>query len=102
MLVRPERSYETCGTMSPNQTLVDNALSVKSGVLAINSLATNTEQNEQTGLCYLVKSISGLYRNPVAHDPRLKRDVAEEELLEALTLISYVHRRLDDAHTRNA
>lgn len=97
-----DRLREATSTDLDGAALVDNALSVKHGVLAINSLATSTERNEQTGLCNLVKSISGMYRNPVAHDPRLKRDVAEEELLEALTLISYVHRRLDDAHTRSA
>jgi hypothetical protein len=40
-----------------------------------------------------------MYRNPVAHDPRLKRGIDDVELLEALTTISMVHRRLDDAAT---
>lgn len=80
--------------------LADAALSTKSGILAINSLNTETEQNEQNGLCNLVKSIGGLYRNPTAHDPRLNRIVTETELYEALSLLSYVHRRLDDATLR--
>jgi hypothetical protein len=40
-----------------------------------------------------------MFRNPVAHDPRLKRTVADDELLELLTTLSMIHRRLDDART---
>lgn len=38
----------------------------------------------------------GLYRNPMAHDPRLKRSITDDELLEVLNLVSMVHRRLDE------
>lgn len=79
-------------------TLVDAALSLgKSGTpaLAINSLSTQTEKDEQAGLANLVKGLGGLYRNPTAHDPRLNRSVSDEELLEVLTMVSMVHRRLD-------
>lgn len=34
---------------------------------------------------------------PTAHDPRLPRTISEEELLEVLTIVSMVHRRLDGA-----
>jgi uncharacterized protein (TIGR02391 family) len=78
--------------------LVDAALALgKSGVpmLAINSLRTQTEKDEQTGLANLVKGLNGLYRNPTAHDPRLNRTITEAELLDVLTTVSMVHRRLD-------
>lgn len=78
--------------------LVDAALALgKSGVpmLAINSLRTQTEKDEQTGLANLVKGLNGLYRNPTAHDPRLNRTITEAELLDVLTMVSMVHRRLD-------
>lgn len=39
----------------------------------------------------------GLYRNPTAHDPKLHRDVTDTELVDALTAMSMVHQRLDDA-----
>ena len=69
----------------------------KSGVprLAINSLMTVTERDEQTGLANLVKGLHNLYRNPTAHDPRLNRTITGDELLEVLTVVSMVHRRLD-------
>lgn len=84
--------------------LVDAALALgRSGVpmLAINSLRTQTEKDEQTGLANLVKGLNGLYRNPTAHDPRLRRTISDDELLEVLTMVSMVHRRLDGASASN-
>ncbi|MCY3863275.1 MAG: hypothetical protein OXG67_15115 [bacterium] len=37
------------------------------------------------------------YRNPTAHDPKLHRDVTDTELVDALTAMSMVYQRLDDA-----
>ncbi|MEV5485666.1 TIGR02391 family protein [Streptomyces sioyaensis] len=42
--------------------------------------------------------MSHVPRNPTAHEPRLHRTVTDEELLELLTTLSMVHRRLDGAH----
>ncbi|MNJ02096.1 hypothetical protein D3C73_1619380 [compost metagenome] len=42
-----------------------------------------------------MKGLNGLYRNPTAHDPRLNRTITEAELLDVLTMVSMVHRRLD-------
>ena len=39
----------------------------------------------------------GTFRNVPAHAPRLKWAVDEREALDALTIISYAHRRLDEA-----
>ena len=80
--------------------LVDGALGPgKSGqpVLAINSLDTQTEQDEQKGLANLIKGVNSMFRNPVAHDPRIRRTVTDQELLECLTTLSMIHRRLDGA-----
>lgn len=93
-----DRLRTMTGVSGDGATLVDAALSLgKSGTpaLAINSLSTQTEKDEQTGLANLVKGLGGLYRNPTAHDPRLNRSVSDEELLEVLTMVSMVHRRLD-------
>ncbi|MBN6750020.1 TIGR02391 family protein [Micrococcus luteus] len=80
--------------------LVDATLALgKTGVpaLAINSLRTQTQRDEQSGFANLIKGLGSLYRNPTAHDPRLHRAITEEELLEVLTMVSMVHRRLDEA-----
>jgi uncharacterized protein (TIGR02391 family) len=66
-------------------------------VLAINELRTETERDEQTGFLNLVKGLFGLYRNPVAHDPRARRVASDDELLELMTMLSMLHRRMDSA-----
>lgn len=99
-----DKLRERTGLSGDGAPLVDSALALgKSGspLLAINRLATQTERDEQTGLANLIKGLSGMFRNPVAHDPRLKRTVTEDELLELLTMLSMVHRRLDDAIAHN-
>ncbi|MER5418060.1 TIGR02391 family protein [Streptomyces virginiae] len=65
--------------------------------VAINTFTTKTEEDEQKGFAALIKALGSMYRNPTAHDPRLHRPVSDEELLELLTTLSMVHRRLDSA-----
>jgi uncharacterized protein (TIGR02391 family) len=60
------------GLTGDGAQLVDRALGLgQSGVpvLAINSLSTDTDKDEQKGLANLIKGLSGMFRNPVAHDP---------------------------------
>lgn len=95
-----DRLRRLTGATRDGARLVDDALALgKSGLpgLAINSLETQSEKDEQTGLANVVKGLNGLYRNPTAHDPRMKRSIDQEELLEVLTMVSMVHRRLDGA-----
>lgn len=92
------------GASGDGAALVDATLALgKSGVpmLAINLLRTQTEKDEQTGLANLVKGLNGLYRNPTAHDPRMSRTISDDELLEVLTMVSMVHRRLDGVSAPN-
>jgi uncharacterized protein (TIGR02391 family) len=88
------------GLTGDGAVLVDAALALgRSGTprLAINTLASHTDRDEQTGFANLIKGLSGMFRNPVAHDPRLNRTVTDDELLELLTTLSMIHRRLDAA-----
>lgn len=95
-----DRMRNDSGMNGDGASLVDGALALgKTGtpLLAINSLQTQTDRDEQTGFASLIKGLGGLYRNPTAHDPRLNRTISDDELLELLTLVSMVHRRLDGA-----
>ena len=92
----PDRIRACTGLTLDGADIVDATLTNSSGpVLAINAGLTRTDRSEQSGIANLVKGLLGLYRNPTAHDPRLHRAVTDEELLEALTAMSMVHRRLD-------
>ncbi|MFF0754555.1 TIGR02391 family protein [Streptomyces sp. NPDC004267] len=65
--------------------------------VAINTGTTPTEKDEQKGFASLIRGLGSMYRNPAAHDPRIHRPVTDDELLELLTTLSMVHRRLDHA-----
>lgn len=40
----------------------------------------------------------GKVRNPLAHEPKMEWNVSEQDALDILTTISFVHRKLDRAH----
>lgn len=68
-------------------------------VLALNSLQTETERSEQRGLTSLFVGMFGTFRNTTAHGPKVSWPVTEQDALDLLTLVSFLHRRLDDAKT---
>ena len=65
--------------------------------LRINDYVDDSDRSEQRGFLNLLKGVHGTYRNPLAHTAKLRRSVSDVELLEALTTISMVQRRLDGA-----
>ena len=78
--------------------LIDKTLGVKKPILIINNLETETEISEQKGFANLLKGVFGVFRNVTAHEPRIKWEINEQDALDLLTLVSYIHRRLDNAH----
>jgi uncharacterized protein (TIGR02391 family) len=46
----------------------------------------------------LVKGLYGTIRNPLAHNPKAEWGMTEQDALDILTMISLVHRKLDQAH----
>lgn len=92
-----ERIRQDSGLDADGSKLVDRAFSTSSPMLAFNSLRTETERNEQTGLANIMRGIFSAFRNPAAHEPRLTWDVGEQDTLDLLQTLSLVHRRLDGA-----
>ena len=85
------------GLIDDGAALIDRAFSIKSPWLAINSLRTRSEEDEHTGFANLLKGVFGTFRNPHAHAPRIAWPITEQDALDLLTLVSYLHRRLDSA-----
>ena len=81
--------------------LVDDVFGFRKKIprLTLSRLETDSEKSEQTGLMNLIKGLYGLYRNPLAHTPRKKREedrpVSEAELVALLISVSLVHHHLD-------
>ncbi|MBL8880484.1 MAG: TIGR02391 family protein [Phycisphaerales bacterium] len=65
--------------------------------LAFNTLQTETEQSEHSGMMNLMKGMFGAFRNVMAHAPKVSWPIKEEDALDLLTIASFLHRRLDTA-----
>jgi uncharacterized protein (TIGR02391 family) len=75
--------------------LVDTAFRLNQPLLALNSLRTDSEQSEQKGFANMLKGVFGMFRNPTAHDPRIRRSYSEPDAIDLLTHVSFLHRQID-------
>jgi uncharacterized protein (TIGR02391 family) len=85
------------GSAEDGAGLVDRALCGNGPKLAINALRTESERSEQTGFANLLKGTYGMFRNPAAHEARIKWAMSKEDAEDLLSLASLIHRRLDAA-----
>ncbi len=92
-----ERIRSLSNEVSDGSELIDACFGVSGGlpVLAFNSLRTETEKSEQRGLINLLKGMFGTFRNPTSHAPKISWPMDEADALDLLSLVSYLHRRLD-------
>ena len=86
------------GLGDDGSTLVDRALSGSLPMLAINPLATESQKMEQKGFANLLRGAFGTFRNPTAHEARIHWSMTKEDAEDLLSLVSFIHRRLDTAH----
>lgn len=90
-----ERIRNYSGLAGDGAELVNSAFSTKSPILAINSLNTETEVGEQKGFANILVGLFGAVRNPTAHAPKITWPMSEQDALDVLSLVSFVHRKLD-------
>jgi uncharacterized protein (TIGR02391 family) len=70
-------------------------------VVAINECETESDIAEQKGIGNLLRGAYGAWRNPTAHGLRATYDLQEQDVLDALTTVSFLHCRLDSAINTN-
>lgn len=75
--------------------LYDKAFSTSSPYLILNNLQTESEKNQQKGLCLMLKGINSMVRNVTAHTPKIKWIIDEDEAVDILMTISFLHKNLD-------
>lgn len=95
-----EKLREKTGLKGDGATLVDAVLGGDWPLLAINSLANDSDWSEQRGFVNIVKGVFGMFRNPTAHAPKIRWAVNRYDAEEALTLLSMIHKRIDMADKR--
>ena len=91
-----QRIRDMSGIQADGAALVDRVFSIERPVLAINSLQTETEKSEHKGFASLLKGCFAAARNPLAHEPKVLWQ-GEDDAADYLSLISLLHRKLDDS-----
>lgn len=89
------RIREMSGSDGDGAELVDRAFAGENPTLRFNALRTKTEWSEHRGFTALLKGCFAAIRNPLAHEPRIHWE-GEENAADFLSLISLLHRKLDD------
>lgn len=95
-----QRIREMSGVDGDGASLIDRVFSVDRPVLAFNTLQTETERSEHKGMAALLKGCFAAVRNPLAHEPKILWE-GEEDAADYLSLISLLHRRLDESVKTN-
>lgn len=92
-----QKIRDKTGLPGDGDDLVKTAFAINNPLLAINSLQTETERSEQKGFANLLRGMFGTFRNVTGHAPKIHWNIEEEDALDLLSLVSYLHRRLDNA-----
>jgi uncharacterized protein (TIGR02391 family) len=92
-----DRIQTMSGVAGDGADLVTQALSTKAPVLALNTLKSETEISEQKGITNIIVGLFGAIRNPTAHAPKISWAMQEQDAIDILALVSFVHRKLDGA-----
>ena len=90
-----DRIRDLSGLTSDGAELVNTAFSIKTPILVINKLSTETQQSEQKGFSNMIVGIFGAVRNPTAHAPKISWPMTEQDALDIFAMVSFVHRKLD-------
>ena len=90
-----QRIRDMVGIQADGAALVDRVFSIERPMLALNTLQTETERSQHKGFAALLKGCFGAVRNPLAHEPKILWE-GEDDAADYLSLISLLHRKLDD------
>jgi uncharacterized protein (TIGR02391 family) len=96
-----QRIRDMSGVKGDGAALVDQVFAIDKPLLAINTLQTETEKSEHKGFAALLKGCFGAIRNPLAHQPKILWQ-GEDDAADYLSLISLLHRKLDEAASTRA
>jgi uncharacterized protein (TIGR02391 family) len=89
-----QRLRDLTGVQTDGSALIDSVFSIERPMLAMNALRSETEKSEHKGFAALLKGCFSAVRNPLAHEPKILWD-GEDDAADYLSLISLLHRKLD-------
>lgn len=89
------RTRDLSGVNKDGSDLFNAVFSIKSPILQINDLSTESLKNQQNGFKEMLHGITHYVRNVNAHEPRIKWIVEEHDAINILEVISFLHKMLD-------
>ena len=95
-----QRIRDMSGAKEDGVNLVQKVFLLQQPILAFNSLNTETERSEHKGFCHLLQGCFSMIRNPRAHVPKMLWE-DDNDVADCFTLISFLHRILDDCSKRS-
>ena len=90
-----DRVREMSGLNLDGSALFEKAFKVADPYVAMNKLMTSTEKNQQNGLKEMLCGVFHMVRNVTAHEMRIRWDINENDAVDILAQISYLHKLLD-------
>ena len=90
-----DRIREITGLNTDGNTLVEKAFAIETPLIQINDLIDQSDRSEHIGLSNIIKGLFGYIRNPTAHIPKIKFTINEEQAIDLLIIVSFVHKSLD-------
>lgn len=85
------------GFTEDGSRLASKAFGGETPSLAINALNSESQWSEQSGFLNLLQGVFLAFRNPIAHELKNEWPLNEQDAIDIMSLISYLHRRLDNA-----
>lgn len=95
----PDRIRRHTGLAGDGAALYDQVFgtSTVAPLIRITDMRDDSEISEHRGFKNLLVGVHGHYRNPRAHRTRLGSSEDRDDFLDAFSILSYLHRRLDSA-----
>lgn len=85
------------GSVADGNKLIDSLFAENNPVLIINNFTSETDKSEHKGFANLLRGLFGMFRNTLAHAPKLEWEMKEQDALDIMSLASLCHRRLEMA-----
>lgn len=92
-----KRIQDLAGVSYDGQNLIEKVFKDDEPILIVNNFQSKSEKDEHRGFRNLLIGIVAMFRNPTTHELKVEWNMSEQDALDILAMISYCHRRLDNA-----
>ena len=92
-----KRIQDLAGVTYDGHNLMEKVFKDEEPILIINKYQSKSEKDEHRGFRNLLIGIVAMFRNPSSHELKVEWNMSEQDALDILAMISYCHRRLDNA-----